>query len=213
MTATTIEPTPETLSLVHDADINEMSLRVLSTTAAILWHELEEAEGDAELEALFAKVISRIEQATAQKVDDIAWVADQLKAAVETSEFQLKKLVELHRSIIQRRQEKLERLKRYLVYLHTSGIIPVDMYGTQRGIKFQDNPAKVIPLVDPKDLPEEFKEFQIVTTTYSLDKDAIVRAWKAGKDVSAIAEIEIGKHVRFTSQTAPPRTRKVKSKR
>ncbi|MBW4642707.1 MAG: siphovirus Gp157 family protein [Desmonostoc geniculatum HA4340-LM1] len=179
-----------------EQNINSLTLQQLSLEAARLWEQLEEVgdeQGSVEhlLEQLF-----QVQGATERKIDAIAYVADQLKVDIEIWQSRLEAITELHTTVITRKQKQLESLKFYLVYLYQQGILNDRNLGLEREITFFDNPPKVLLKVNPEE-PEFPEEFLEVRVEYRPLTKRIIEAYKQGQDVSAIADIEVGKHVRF----------------
>lgn len=179
-----------------EQNINSFTLKELSIEAAQLWEQilqLEDEEGDVEqiLQQLF-----EVQGVQERKIDAVAYVADQLKLDVEVWEKRLQAIALLHTTVIHRKQKQLESLKAYLLFLNKTGVLQNRNPGLSREIAFQNNPPKVVLKVEPEDpkFPEEFREMRV---EYRPLTKQILEAHKQGNDVSAIAEIEVGKHVRF----------------
>lgn len=179
------------ISMTTTTDINHASLAVLSIASAQLWEEIDNCEDESELQELLQDQLN-VQQATSAKVDAIAYVVDQLKLDLETWEARLEKIVELHSTVIQRRRNQIAQIKGYLLKLHASGVLSEQVAGVERRIDFQNNPPSVVLLVEPNELPTEFQDVKV-----SAKSKDILAAYKRGEDVSAIAEIVTGKHVRF----------------
>ncbi len=67
-------------------------------------------------------------------------------------------------------------------------------------IEIRDNPPKVANLlleVDDEDFPDEFR-----TIKYQANNKAILEAYKSGQDISNVAEVTIGKQIRFKVQSS-----------
>jgi Siphovirus Gp157 len=180
-----------------ERQINKLTLKELSLDAAKLWEQIEEAtdsEEEGEVKELISKLIS-IQDGIETKIDAIAWVVDQLKLDLETWEERKQRTVELHDKVISRRKTQLEQIKRTLIHLYEIGLIPEKNVGKDRVIEIRDNPPKVADLlieVDDADFPDEFKSIE-----YKPNNKAILEAYKAGCDISHIAQITVGKQVRF----------------
>ncbi len=179
------------------SQINELTLRELSLDAAKLWSQIEEATESGEegkVEELLQQLVS-IQDGIEAKIDAIAWVFDQLNLDLENWEDRKARTVELYDKIISRRKTQLEQIKRSLIHQYEIGLISERNVGKEREIEIRDNPPKVAGLlveVNDEDFPSEFRSIQ-----YKADNKAILEAYKAGKDVSNIAEITVGKQVRF----------------
>ncbi len=180
-----------------ERQINELTLKELSLDAAKLWSQIEDATESGEegkVEELVSQLVS-IQDGIEAKIDAIAWVVDQLNLDLENWEDRKQRTVELCDKVISRRKTQLEQIKRSLIHLHEIGLIPEKNIGKEREIEIRDNPPKVATLlieVDDEDFPSEFRNIQ-----YKANNKAILEAHKAGKDVSNIAEITIGKQIRF----------------
>ncbi len=83
-----------------------------------------------------------------------------------------------------------------MLFLNKTGVLQNRNPGLEREITFQNNPPKVVLKVEPEDpkFPEEFREVRV---EYRPLNKQILEAHKQGYDVSVIADIEVGKHVRF----------------
>jgi hypothetical protein len=179
------------------SQINELTLRELSLDAAKLWSQIEEATESGEegkVEELLQQLVS-IQDGIEAKIDAIAWVFDQLNLDLENWEDRKARTVELYDKIISRRKTQLEQIKRSLIHQYEIGLISERNVGKEREIEIRDNPPKVAALlveVNDEDFPSEFRSIQ-----YKADNKAILEAYKAGKDVTNIAEITVGKQVRF----------------
>ncbi|RAM50982.1 MAG: hypothetical protein C6Y22_14100 [Hapalosiphonaceae cyanobacterium JJU2] len=180
-----------------EKEINQLTLKELSLDAAKLWSQIEEAtqsEEEGLVEQLVQNLIA-VQNGIETKIDAIAWVVDQLNLDLEVWEERKARVVELHDQIIKRRKTQLSQIKQGLIHLHTLGLINDKNIGKTREIEIRDNPPKVAKLlieVDDEDFPSEFRIIK-----YQANNQAILDAYKTGKDVSNIAEITIGKQVRF----------------
>ncbi|WP_026736171.1 siphovirus Gp157 family protein [Fischerella sp. PCC 9605] len=180
-----------------EKEINQLTLKELSLDAAKLWSQIEEAtqsEEEGLVEQLVQNLIA-VQDGIETKIDAIAWVVDQLNLDLEVWEERKARVVELHDQIIKRRKTQLSQIKQGLIHLHTVGLINDKSIGKTREIEIRDNPPKVAKLlieVDDEDFPSEFRNIK-----YLANNQAILDAYKTGKDVSNIAEITIGKQVRF----------------
>ncbi|MBO3458421.1 siphovirus Gp157 family protein [Aetokthonos hydrillicola Thurmond2011] len=180
-----------------EQNINYLTLQELSLEAAKLWEQLEQV--DSEEEGYVEQILQQLfemQGAQERKIDAIAYVADQLKLDIEVWQSRLKAITELHTAAINRKQKQLESLKSYLLFLNEHGVLQNRNPGVEREIAFQNNPPKVLLKVEPEDpeFPEEFREVRV---EYRPLTKQIIEAYKQGRDVSRIAEIEVGKHVRF----------------
>jgi hypothetical protein len=200
-------------------DINQMSLALLSTAAAELWEQLKavEIEENTDLKEPIAaqiveehigQIINRlfeVQGAIEDKVDAIAYVAQMCQTDIATDEFRLKQLCALHARIIEIKKNKFEAFKRRLVFLHQAKILDTKLVGKARKIEFRNNPPKATILLDPnsEDFPSEY-----LAVKFSANTQAIIEAWKAGEDVSEVAQITVGTHVRFSATTDSSMRRK-----
>ncbi|WP_246275802.1 siphovirus Gp157 family protein, partial [Brasilonema bromeliae] len=133
------------------------------------------------------------------KIDAIAWVVDQLNLDLGTWEERKGRVVELHDQVISRRKTQLEQIKRTLIHLYEIGLINDKNIGKERVIEIRDNPPKVANLlleVDDEDFPDEFR-----TIKYQANNKAIIEAYKSGQNINNVAEVTIGKQVRFKVQS------------
>jgi hypothetical protein len=174
-----------------ESNINQATLAHLSVAAAELWSEIENLSEEEDLTAVLENLLL-LQDATADKIDALAYVCDQLKVDLETWEIRLQKVVELHSQIIRRRQQQIQSLKGYLLRLHQLGMLPDRVVGNERRIDFQNSPPSVELLVEPESLPPEYQSVKVIAKSKE-----ILSAHKRGEDVSAVALIESGKHVRF----------------
>jgi Siphovirus Gp157 len=185
------------MTLQIEQNINTLTLGQLSLEAAKLWDELEEVSSDDEghVETILQKLFET-QGAFERKIDAIAYVADQLKLDIEIWQRRLEAITELHTEVINRKQKQLKSFKAYLLYLHIHGILNERNPGVEREISFQNSPPRVVLKVEPEnpEFPEEFRDTRV--EYHPLTKQ-ILEAYKQGRDVSAIAEIESGKHIRF----------------
>lgn len=180
-----------TTSMTTESDINRATLAQLSIAAAELWEQLDELpEGEEQTESL--EKLLQIQDATAEKIDAIAYVADQLKVDLQTWQTRLEKVIELHSSVINKRKKHLEGLKAYLIRLNELGLLENKVMGTERRIDFQNSPPSVEVLVEPQELPQEYQRIEITAKSKE-----ILEAYQRGEDVEAIAKINQSKHVRF----------------
>lgn len=182
-------------------EINQLTLKELSLDAAKLWAQIEEATELGEkgkVEQLLQDLMA-IQDGMEIKIDAIAWVVDQLNLDLQVWEERKARVIELHDQVIKRRKTQLEEIKRTLIYLHEKGLINDKNYGKEREIEIRNNPPKVANLileVEDEDFPDEFRIIK-----YEANNKAILDAYKSGKDVSKIAEVTIGRQVRFKVQS------------
>lgn len=183
-------------------EINQLTLKELSLDAAKLWSQIEEASelGEEGKVEQLVQELTGVQDGIETKIDAIAWVVDQLNLDLETWEERKVRVAELHDRVISRRKTQLEQIKRTLIHLHEIGLISDKNIGKERVIEIRDNPPKVANLlveVDDRDFPDEFRVIK-----YQANNKAIIEAYKSGQDISDIAEITIGKQVRFKVQSA-----------
>ncbi len=185
-----------------EREINQLTLKELSLDAAKLWSQIEEVSElgeEGKVEQLVQEFMG-VQNGIETKIDAIAWVVDQLNLDLETWEERKARVAELHDQVISRRKTQLEQIKRTLIHLHEIGLISDKNIGKERVIEIRDNPPKVANLlveVDDEDFPDEFRVIK-----YQANNKAIIEAYKSGKDISDVAEITIGKQVRFKVQSA-----------
>jgi chromosome segregation ATPase len=184
-----------------EQNINYLTLQELSLEAAKLWEQLEEAEDEQSFVEQLLEQLFQVQGATERKIDAIAYVTDQLKLDIEVWQSRLEAITQLHTAVINRKHKQLESLKSYLLYLNKYGVLQDRNPGVEREIAFQNNPPKVVLKVEPNDpeFPEEFREVRV---EYRPLTKQILEAHKHGCDVSAIADIEVGKHIRFRTISA-----------
>ncbi|WP_017314075.1 siphovirus Gp157 family protein [Mastigocladopsis repens] len=183
-------------------EINQLTLKELSLDAAKLWSQIEEASElgeEGKVEQLVQELMG-VQDGIETKIDAIAWVVDQLNLDLETWEERKARVAELHNQVISRRKTQLEQIKRTLIHLYEIGLINDKNIGKERVIEIRDNPPKVANLlleVDDEDFPDEFR-----TIKYQANNKAILEAYKSGQDISHVAEVTIGKQVRFKVQSS-----------
>ncbi|WP_219884716.1 siphovirus Gp157 family protein [Merismopedia glauca] len=180
-----------TYTMTKFDDINRATLAELSIAAAELWEQLEELPSGEEQAQDLEKLL-QIQDATAEKIDAIAYVADQLKIDLQTWQTRLEKVVELHYSVINKRKRQLEGLKAYLLRLNELGLLENKVMGVERRIDFQNSPPSVELLVEPEELPQEYQSIKVTPKSKE-----ILEAYNRGEDVEAIAKVNQSKHVRF----------------
>lgn len=185
-----------------EREINQLTLQELSLDAAKLWSQIEEASelgSEGKVEELVQELMT-IQDGIETKIDAIAWVVDQLNLDLGTWEERKGRVVELHDQVISRRKTQLEQIKRTLIHLYEIGLINDKNIGKERVIEIRDNPPKVANLlleVDDEDFPDEFR-----TIKYQANNKAIIEAYKSGQDINNVAEVTIGKQVRFKVQSS-----------
>lgn len=184
----------QTGELSPEALFKQLSLKELSIAANDLSNSLAETSDDEEFLNACQEYISN---ATAEKVDGYSFVASYLEADITAWQEKKNKLLELVDEIIYRKQRELEMLKTSLLQLHQLGLISNKLEGKTRAIAIQTSPPKITQIhIKPNaaEFPEEFRECRV---EYKVNAKALIEAWKAGEDISAIADVERGHHVRF----------------
>lgn len=184
----------QTGELRKEVLFKHLSLKELSIAASDLSTTLLQTTDDEE----FLKVCQEyIAKATADKVDGYSFVASDLEIDIAAWQEKKSKLLELVDEIISRKQRELELLKASLLRMHQLGIIGNKLDGKTRSIAIQPSPPKITQLHMLPDSPEFPEEFRQVRVEYKINAKALIERWKVGDDVSAIADIEQGHHVRF----------------
>ena len=180
--------------LSQEALFKQLSLKELSIAASDLSTTLLETTDDEEFLTLCQEYIA---DATADKVDGYSFVASDLEIDIAAWQEKKSKLLELVDEIISRKQRELELLKASLLRMYQLGIIGNKLAGKTRSIAIQPSPPKITQLHILPDSPEFPEEFRQVRVEYKINAKALIERWKAGDDVSVIADIEQGHHVRF----------------
>ena len=114
-------------------------------------------------------------------VDTQAELADQLDAEICAVKARLKHLVELHNKAIQRLERWRNSLDKTLLQFHSMGVIPTEIVGRLRHIQLKENPPSCEVLINPCDLPIEYRTEKLVVTP---NKRKIVADWKQGLPVN-----------------------------
>ena len=114
-------------------------------------------------------------------VDTQAELADQLDAEICAVKARLKHLVELHNKAIQRLERWRNSLDKTLLQFHSMGVIPTEIVGRLRHIQLKENPPSCEVLINPCDLPIEYRTEKLVVTP---NKRKIVADWKQGIPVN-----------------------------
>lgn len=174
-----------------ESDINRATLAELSLIAAELWQQLDELpEGEEQAESL--EKLLQVQDATAEKIDAIAYLTEQLKVDLEVWETRLEKVVQLHKRVINKRKNQIQQIKDYLISLNEKGLLEDKIIGAERRIDFQNSTPSVEVLVEPEELPQQYQTIKITAK-----QKEIIEAYKRGEDVSQIAKVTQSKHVRF----------------
>ena len=152
------------------------SLARYSIQAVELWNQLETAETPEEEEAILKEIW---ENQTNQEIaaDTQAELADQLDAEICAVKARLKHLVELHTEAIERLERWRSSLDKTLLQLHSMGVIPTEIVGISRHIRLKENPPSCEVLINPCELPTEYRTEKLVVTP---NKRKIVADWKQG---------------------------------
>ncbi len=152
------------------------SLARYSIQAVELWNQLETAETPEEEEAILKEIW---ENQTNQEIaaDTQAELADQLDAEICAVKARLKHLVELHNQAIERLERWRNSLDKTLLQFHSMGVIPTEIVGISRHIRLKENPPSCKVLINPCELPTEYRTEKLVVTP---NKRKIVADWKQG---------------------------------
>ena len=152
------------------------SLARYSIQAVELWNQLETAETPEEEEAILKEIW---ENQTNQEIaaDTQAELADQLDAEICAVKARLKHLVELHNEAIERLERWRNSLDKTLLEFHSMGVIPTEIVGISRHIRLKENPPSCEVLINPCELPTEYRTEKLVVTP---NKRKIVADWKQG---------------------------------
>ena len=152
------------------------SLARYSIQAVELWNQLETAETPEEEEAIL-KEIWEIQTDHEIAADTQAELADQLDAEICAVKARLKHLVELHNKAIERLERWRNSLDKTLLQFHSMGVIPTEIVGRSRHIRLKENPPSCEVLINPCDLPTEYRTEKLVVTP---NKRKILADWKQG---------------------------------
>lgn len=152
------------------------SLARYSIQAVELWNQLETAETPEEEEAIL-KEIWEIQTDHEIAADTQAELADQLDAEICAVKARLKHLVELHNKAIERLERWRNSLDKTLLQFHSMGVIPTEIVGISRHIRLKENPPSCEVLINPCDLPTEYRTEKLVVTP---NKRKILADWKQG---------------------------------
>lgn len=152
------------------------SLARYSIQAVELWNQLETAETPEEEETIL-KELWEIQTNQEIAVDTQAELADQLDAEICAVKARLKHLVELHNEAIERLERWRNSLDKTLLQFHSMGVIPTEIVGISRHIRLKENPPSCEVLIDPCDLPTEYRTEKLVVTP---NKRKILADWKQG---------------------------------
>jgi len=152
------------------------SLTRYSIQAVQLWSQLETAETPEEEEAILKQIW---ENQTDQEItaDTQAELADQLDAEICAVKARLEHLVKLHNQAIEKLERWRSNLDKTLLEFHSKGLISTEIIGRSRHIQLKENPPSCEVLINPCDLPVEYRTEKLVVTP---NKRKIVADWKRG---------------------------------
>ena len=152
------------------------SLRQISIKAALLWEKLENAETAEEETALLSEIWEN--QGDGEAAADIqAEVVDQLNAEITALKARKEYFMQQHNTAIVRLERWRNTLDNNILQLHQLGVISNSLVGRKRQIVIKQNPPSCEVLINPKELP---KEYRTRTVTYTANKNKIKAAWKEG---------------------------------
>lgn len=152
------------------------TLRQVSIKAALLWEKLENAETPEEEATLLSEIWEN--QGDQEVAADIqAELADQLKAEITALKARREYFLQQHNVAIVRLERWREALDNKILELHQLGAISTNLVGKKRQITIKENPPSCEVLIEPKQLP---KEYRTRTVNYTPDKKKIKAAWKEG---------------------------------
>lgn len=154
------------------------SLAHTSITAAQLWHQLEIAETNEEIDRLFQSIWHNQEKQEIA-IDAHAELANQIDAEITAIKARMEFLVELHQSAIDKLEGWRERLDQTVIYFNQIGAITAEIVGKQHRITVKENPPTCEVSIDPSQLPDQYRRVE-TKTVISADKKAITDAWKQG---------------------------------
>jgi hypothetical protein len=137
---------------------------------------LETAETPEEEETIL-KQLWEIQTDQEIVADTQAELADQLDAEICAVKARLKHLLELHNKAIKRLERWRNSLDKTLLQFHSMGVIPTEIVGRLRHIRLKENPPSCEVLINPCDLPIEYRTEKLVVTP---NKRKIVADWKQG---------------------------------
>lgn len=156
------------------------SLARYSIQAVQLWNELETAETPEAEEAILKQIW---ENQTDQEIaaDTQAELADQLDAEICAIKARLEHLVKLHNQAIEKLERWRSNLDKTLLEFHSKGLISTEIIGHSRHIRLKENPPSCEVLINPCDLPVEYRTEKLIVTP---NKRKIVADWKRGIPVN-----------------------------
>ncbi|MGB3204229.1 MAG: siphovirus Gp157 family protein [Crinalium sp.] len=152
------------------------SLRHISIKAALLWEKLEGAETPEEEGTILSEIWEN--QEDGETAADIqAEIADQLDAEITALKARKDYFMQQHNVAIVRLERWRSALDNNILQLHQLGAIATSLVGKRRQIVIKQNPPSCEVLIDPKELPKEYRTRKVV---YTPDKTKIKAAWKQG---------------------------------
>ena len=172
-------------------------LYVISDELLRVIEQIEEAEGDItpEMEAAFDDLTG----ARRDKLDRVACYVDSREAARDAKKAVLARL----RDGLAADERAIERLKAYLMRdLERHG--ETNVQGLIKTIRIQRNSrAAVLSTLTIEQLADlhtfDASPFvRLVPATYTLDRDAVLAAAKAGQSIPEGITVEVGTHIRIT---------------
>ena len=152
------------------------SLSQFSIQAVELWERLENAETP-EDEVDILQAIWEVQGGQEAAIDTQAELADQLDAEIVAIKARLKHLVQVHSVALERLERWRNGLDTTVLRLHSMGAISTNAIGRSRQIAIKENPPSCEVMVDPKELPEEYRTEKV---TYAANKKKITSAWAKG---------------------------------
>lgn len=154
------------------------SLSQFSLFASELWTDLEEATTPEEEEGILSRIWeTQSEQEKA--IDTHAELADQLDAEIAAVTARKEFLLNLHDKAIERLQRWRNSLDATVLRLHSFGELSANAVGQTRQIVIKENPPTCEVLIEPKELPEEYRN-KAEKITYTPNKQKIKAAWAKG---------------------------------
>lgn len=154
------------------------SLARTSIAAAELWHQLELAQTTEEIDILVQSIWHNQENQQLS-IDAHAELANQIDAELTAIKARMQFLIELHQAAINKLEGWRERLDQTVLYFNEKGLLTEEMVGKQHRIAVKENPPTCEVLIDPTQLPEQYRRVE-TKTLICADKKAITEAWKQG---------------------------------
>ena len=170
-------------------NFRDLSLRELSLESARLAAQIEENPDD----QLSQTLKEYLEDLTADKIDGTCWYADYLKSEIELWQQKKANLALMCARIIELHEARLKALEQSILHFYSLNLIDKHLIGKNRAIEVRNNSkSSVMVLVPPEHLPEKYQALKVTA-----DKDAILRDYQQGFEISLYAQVETGQHVRF----------------